>query len=124
MRGAWALELAGKVHLIRRPRGPHQGDGGGHQQKQREDSPDGKARMVPRTAPEARHLESSRAWGRCGNGAHMSLALMRGSMTAYSTSTTKLTMTTMAASNITQLRTTIRSRLLIAWKIRRPRPGR
>ena len=32
--------------------------------------------------------------------------------------------TTSPASSITQSRTTIRSRLLIAWKIRRPRPGR
>ncbi len=31
-------------------------------------------------------------------------------------------MTTMVASSITQLRTTIRSRLAIDWKIRRPRP--
>ena len=30
----------------------------------------------------------------------------------------------MAASSMTQLRTTMRSRLLMAWKIRRPRPGR
>ncbi|GEM_PF-2922200 len=55
---------------------------------------------------------------------HISLAFTRGSITAYSTSTTKLTMTTIAASSITQLRTTITSRLAMLWKIRRPRPGR
>ncbi len=65
-----------------------------------------------------------REWQLMKRDAHISLAFTRGSMTAYSTSTTKLTITTMAASNITQLRTTIRSRLEIDWKISRPRPGR
>ena len=44
-------------------------------------------------------------------GRHISLAFTRGSITAYSTSTTKFTSTTMAASSSTQLRTTITSRL-------------
>ena len=56
--------------------------------------------------------------------AQISLALTRGSITAYSTSTTKFTTMTMAASSMTQLRTTMRSRLEMDWKINRPRPGR
>lgn len=56
--------------------------------------------------------------------AQISLALTRGSITAYSTSTTKFTTITMAASSMTQLRTTMRSRLEMDWKINRPRPGR
>ena len=56
--------------------------------------------------------------------AQISLALTRGSITAYSTSTTKFTTMTMAASSMTQLRTTMRSRLEMDWKIKRPRPGR
>ena len=56
--------------------------------------------------------------------AQISLALTRGSITAYSTSTTKFTTMTMVASSMTQLRTTMRSRLEMDWKINRPRPGR
>ena len=92
-------------------------------QQQRQHRAEHEAAVAQGAAPEAR-AQPRRARPAMGTRTHMSLAFTRGSIAAYSRSTTKLTMTTMAASSITQLRTTIRSRLEIDWKIRRPRPGR
>ena len=105
------LQFDGHVHLVGRPGRPDQRQAGRQQQQQRQHAADHEAAVRQRAAGEA---------GR----AHMSLAFTRGSITAYSTSTTKFTTITMVASSITQLRTTIRSRLEIDWKISRPSPGR
>lgn len=61
---------------------------------------------------------------RAGRACQAGRSFTRGSITAYSRSTAKLTSTTMAASSSTQLRTTIRSRLAMLWNTSRPRPGR
>ena len=74
-----------------------------------------------RALPEARRVQDRRRGDR--NGVIVLVARTRGSMTAYSTSTTKLTTTTTAASSITQLRTTIRSRLEIDLEDQAAEPG-
>ena len=106
------LELGGHVNFIGRPGRPHQRQRGGAQKQQGQHGANHKAAMVQGPRHET--------WGLV----HMSLAFTRGSITAYSTSTMKLTTITIAASSMTQLRTTIRSRFEIAWKMRRPSPGR
>src|SRR4029453_11069367 len=110
-------------------RRPDQRQQGGTEHHQAERTAYDKAAMAQRAAPESVREQRTHGGGHnlgrnAQRGAHRLWTLMRGSMKAYSTSTTKLTMTTTAASSITQLRTTIRSRLAIDWKITRPTPGR
>ena len=119
------LQLARHVHLVgrraaSRPATAPAASTSSRSARRRSRSWGGAARGARSRAP----CSAARAGDGGRDGAHMSLAFTRGSITAYSTSTTKLTITTMAASSITQLRTTIRSRLEIDWKISRPRPGR
>ena len=128
--GARRLQLGCHVHFVGRMRRPDQRQSRRqHQQQRLSTAPDreaadgARARVARSPVPCKARRARGTAPGQHGD-AHMSLAFTRGSITAYSTSTTKLTITTMAASSITQLRTTIRSRLEIDWKISRPRPGR
>src|SRR6185369_6146990 len=95
VRGRRPLQFRGHVDLGGRVRCPHQRQRGGEEQPADQHAADQKA-GVP-DGPIAEGLQC--------------LVLKRGSMTTYSTSTTKLIRITAAASSITMLRTTIRSRL-------------
>ena len=113
VQAAAGLQCGIHVYFVGGAGCPDKRQQGGRNQQGCEQGSQQKAAVLQRALAKALRLRAREGAGgvtRHGR-AHISLALMRGSMAAYSTSTTKLTTTTMVASSSTQLRTTITSRL-------------